>query len=110
MRWCGEELNLPYTYKDMQEMLTVTNPSDTRVLYITVKNTDPNLAMKMANSYAKAAKKFIVETMDSGGTQHFLCGTGSRHGYRHQQDKLCCDRLAGGNCAGSSGDLIERAA
>lgn len=32
-----EELNLPYTYKDMQEMLTVTNPSDTRVLYITVK-------------------------------------------------------------------------
>ena len=30
-----EELNLPYTYKDMQEMLTVTNPSDTRVLYIT---------------------------------------------------------------------------
>ena len=60
-----EELNLPYTYKDMQEMLTVTNPSDTRVLYITVKNTDPNLATKMANSYAKAAKKFIVETMDS---------------------------------------------
>ena len=60
-----EELNLPYTYKDMQEMLTVTNPSDTRVLYITVKNTDPNLATNMANSYAKAAKKFIVETMDS---------------------------------------------
>ena len=60
-----EELNLPYTYKDMQEMLTVTNPSDTRVLYITIKNTDPDLATKMANSYAKAAKKFIVETMDS---------------------------------------------
>ena len=60
-----EELNLSYTYKDMQKMLTVTNPSDTRVLYITVKNADPNLATKMANSYAKAAKKFIVETMDS---------------------------------------------
>lgn len=60
-----EELNLSYSYKDMQDMLKVTNPSDTRVLYITVKNTDPDLATKMANSYAKAAKKFILETMDS---------------------------------------------
>lgn len=60
-----EELNLPYSYKDMQAMLKVTNPSDTRVLYITVKNTDPNLATEMANAYAKAAKKFILETMDS---------------------------------------------
>lgn len=60
-----EELNLPYSYKDMQEKLKVTNPSDTRVLYITVKDTDPNLATRMANSYAKAAKKFILETMDS---------------------------------------------
>lgn len=60
-----EELNLPYSYKDMQEMLKITNPSDTRVLYITVTNTDPNLATRMANSYAKAAKKFILETMDS---------------------------------------------
>lgn len=60
-----EELNLPYSYKDMQAMLKVTNPSDTRVLYITVKNADPNLATEMANAYAKAAKKFILETMDS---------------------------------------------
>lgn len=60
-----EELNLPYSYKDMQAMLKVTNPSDTRVLYITVKNTDPNLATEMANAYAKAAKKFILETMGS---------------------------------------------
>lgn len=59
------ELDLPYSYKDMQEMLRITNPSDTRILYITVKNPDPALAAKMADSYAKAAKKFILETMAS---------------------------------------------
>ena len=31
-----EELNLPYSYQEMQSMLTVSNPEDTRVLYITV--------------------------------------------------------------------------
>lgn len=60
-----EELSLSYSYKDMQDMLKVTNPSDTRVLYIIVKNADPHLATRMANAYAKAAKKFILETMDS---------------------------------------------
>lgn len=60
-----EELSLSYSYKDMQDMLKVTNPSDTRVLYIIVKNADPHLATSMANAYAKAAKKFILETMDS---------------------------------------------
>lgn len=28
-----EELGLPYSYKEMQSMLTVSNPEDTRVLY-----------------------------------------------------------------------------
>lgn len=60
-----DQLNLPYTYKEMQSMLSVSNPSDTRVLYITVKNADPREATDIANAYADAAKKFILETMDS---------------------------------------------
>lgn len=60
-----ERLNLPYTYKEMQSMLTVSNPSDTRILYITVKNEDPQEATDIANAYAESAKKFILETMDS---------------------------------------------
>ena len=60
-----KQLNLPYTYKEMQSMLTVSNPSDTRVLYITVKNEDPQEATDIANAYAESAKKFILETMDS---------------------------------------------
>ena len=31
-----EELDLPYSYQQMQSMLTISNPEDTRILYITV--------------------------------------------------------------------------
>ena len=59
-----EELNLPYSYQEMQSMLTVSNPEDTRVLYITVTYPDAKMAADIANSYAKAAKTFISKTMD----------------------------------------------
>lgn len=60
-----KQLDLPYTYEEMQSMLKITNPSDTRVLYITVENTDPQLATNIANAYAEAAKVFIQDTMAS---------------------------------------------
>ena len=44
-------------------MLTVENPEDTRVLYITIRNTDAQQAADIANAYATAAKKFITQTM-----------------------------------------------
>lgn len=59
-----EELNLPYSYMQMQSMLTISNPEDTRILYITVSNPDAKMAADIANSYAKAAKTFIINTMD----------------------------------------------
>ncbi len=58
-----EELNLPYSYSSMQGMISVTNPEDTRILYITATNTDAKLAADIANAYAKAAKTFIINTM-----------------------------------------------
>lgn len=58
-----EELGLSYSYEMMQAMLTVTNPEDTRVLYITVTNSDAQLAADVANAYANAAKEFIMNTM-----------------------------------------------
>jgi len=58
-------LQLDYSYTQMQKMLTVSNPSDTRLMYITVKNTDPQLATDMANAYATAAKTFIYQTMET---------------------------------------------
>ena len=50
-----EELELPYSYEQMQSMLTVSNPEDTRILYITVHSPDAKMAADIANAYAKAA-------------------------------------------------------
>lgn len=59
-----EELDLPYSYQQMQSMLTISNPEETRILYITVSNPDAKMAAKIANAYAKAAKTFITNTME----------------------------------------------
>jgi len=58
-----EELDLPYSYGQMQSMLSVSNPEDTRILYITVAFPDAKMAADIANAYAKAAKTFIINTM-----------------------------------------------
>lgn len=61
----NEELGTNYSYSALQSMLTVSNPEDTRILYITVRNTDAQMASDIANAYVKAAKRFIVETMNT---------------------------------------------
>lgn len=59
------QLNMSYTYTDMQQMLKVSNPDDTRILYITVTHEDPQLAADIANAYAQSGKSFILQTMDT---------------------------------------------
>jgi len=56
-------LNLDYTYTDMANMLTVTNTSDTRMLDITVTDSDPEEAAAIANEYAEVGTKYISEKM-----------------------------------------------
>ena len=58
-----KELNLPYSYEQMQSMISVVNPEDTRLLYIYATYFDAQTAADIANAYAKAAKEFIIETM-----------------------------------------------
>lgn len=58
-----EELNLPYSYQQMQSFISVVNPEDTRLLYIYATYTDAQTAADIANAYAKAAKTFIINTM-----------------------------------------------
>lgn len=60
-----QRLGLPYDYRRLSEMLHVTNPSDTRILYITVTATDPSEAKRMADAYAAVAQEFIASTMDT---------------------------------------------
>lgn len=58
-----DELGLPYSYEQMQSLITVTNPEDTRILYISAVYPDAKMAADIANAYAKAAKEFIINIM-----------------------------------------------
>ena len=58
-----QNLNLPYSNGQMQAMLTVSNPTNTRILSITVQSPDAHEAMVVANEYANVAIFFISKTM-----------------------------------------------
>ncbi len=60
-----QKLGLPYSYKQLSNMLTITNPSDSRILYITVNSPDPDEAKSIADTYAQVAKEFIAKAMGS---------------------------------------------
>lgn len=56
-------LGLPYSVVELQRMLTVNNPSNTRALFITVSSEDPKEAASIANEFASVAQKYISDTM-----------------------------------------------
>ncbi len=57
------KLGLDYSYKDIQKMVRVNNPSNTRILDITVTSPDPQEAQLIANTYASVAPEFIAKVM-----------------------------------------------
>lgn len=59
----NEALGTNYSYSALQSMISVSNPKDTRILYITARHPDSQTAADIANAYATAAKRFIVQTM-----------------------------------------------
>lgn len=59
----NEALGTNYSYSALQSMITVSNPEDTRILCITARHPDSQTAADIANAYATAAKRFIVQTM-----------------------------------------------
>jgi len=54
-----------YTHRDMQQMVSIGNPADTRILNITVTNSSPSRAADIANEYAGVARQFIAEKMST---------------------------------------------
>ena len=58
-----QNLGLDYTYDQLQSLLTVCNPSDTRILHITAKTPDPQLSTNIANEYATVARQYIADMM-----------------------------------------------
>lgn len=59
-----KRLNLNYSYSKLSKMLTVTNPSNTHVLYVSIKSPDPKEAKLIADTYAQVAREFIAAKMD----------------------------------------------
>ena len=56
-------LGLDYSYTTLNDMVSVTNPADTRLLNITVTSEDPVEATNMANEYANVACDYIYQVM-----------------------------------------------
>ena len=57
-------MGLYLTYEQMKGKVSVTTPTDTRILAITVKDKDPVMAMKIANAIREAAAVHIMNVMD----------------------------------------------
>ena len=57
-------LNLNYSYTDLAKMVSVSNPTGTHVLYVSVKSPDPEEAKLLADTYAGVAREFIATKMD----------------------------------------------
>lgn len=51
-------------YKSMSEKVTLNNPSDSRILEITVEDPDAKMAKKIADEIAQVSSAFIAEKMD----------------------------------------------
>lgn len=60
-----QNLGLDYSYEDAKRMLTVSNPTDTRVLNISCRSTDMNEACNMANEFATVSKRQIADIMQT---------------------------------------------
>lgn len=59
-----QKLELDIEYKDLLDMVAVTTPSDTRIVAITVTDTDPVQAMHIANCIREVASNHIQTVMD----------------------------------------------
>lgn len=58
-------LDLPYSYRQIQRMLSINIPDDTRIIEITVTSADPQEAYDIAMAYAKVAPAFIEAKMET---------------------------------------------
>ncbi|MBR1606713.1 MAG: polysaccharide export protein [Clostridia bacterium] len=60
-----EKLDLPYSYNQLNKMVSVTNSDSQRILHINVVSTTPEEAKLLADTYAQVAQEFIAETMST---------------------------------------------
>lgn len=58
-------LDLPYSYTQMRDMLSIVNESGTRMLDISITSPSAEEAAAIANEYAKVASQYIADTMST---------------------------------------------
>lgn len=59
-----DNLELDMTYEELLAVTRVDNPTDTRILSISVTDPDPTLAKQIVDQYAQVSRKRIAELMD----------------------------------------------
>lgn len=60
-----EELNLDMTPEQLIKKMVIENPTDTRILTVTVTDTDPEMARDIANKIAEVSVEYLPEVMSS---------------------------------------------
>jgi capsular polysaccharide biosynthesis protein len=58
-----EKMDLDMNYEKLATMISITNPSDTRILDVTVTSTDPELSRDIANTMVEVAVDYLPKTM-----------------------------------------------
>lgn len=57
-------LGLDMEYEELEKLITISNPSDTRILEISVEYFDPRMAMNIVNELSSVASAFIGDKME----------------------------------------------
>lgn len=60
------DLGLPFSTGALSAKVSVTNPNGTRILYVTVTDTDPDRACQIANIMAEEGAAFLAQTISAG--------------------------------------------
>ena len=59
-----KNLDLELPYEELKEKISVENPEGTRILNITVEDSEPKMAQKIVNEVASISSQFIGDKME----------------------------------------------
>lgn len=59
-----QQLGLTFDYAELNKKINISTPTDTRIVNITVSDTDPVVAMNIANAVREVASEHIRNVMD----------------------------------------------
>lgn len=57
-------LGLEFTYQELQEILTISNPSNTRIISLTIEDGDPVRAKTIVDEITKVSSNYIGDIME----------------------------------------------